>query len=355
MTLPYHPKLIKPVGPPDAELMIVSRYPGQKDFQAGYALQGGSAMLLREACDEVQYELKSTFRTNVVPHFPPQGKVDRWLVPKKSIPAEYTNILGPIQKKFFDPDILPFVAELQEHIRIHQPNCILALGAEVSRILIGNDKIGQCRGAVHDCQLNPGTKVIPTYSPGACWANFALQPIFKADVHKAIRESKHPDVRTTARTIYVPESLSDLEEFWKCHGSNITTVDIETVPSRRQITDVGIATSSSVVLTIPILDRTKPGYHYWQEAEDELAVWEFIRRIVEDPNIQVRGQGYLYDATWLYDLLGIRSTNYYGDSLVIHHALYPEVSKDLGFLASLYCEEIAWKQMASFKQAKKDG
>ena len=31
--------------------------------------------------------------------------------------------------------------------------------------------------------------------------------------------------------------------------------------------------------------------------------------------------------------------------MLLHHALYPEMLKGLGFLGSIYSEEIAWKSM----------
>ena len=33
------------------------------------------------------------------------------------------------------------------------------------------------------------------------------------------------------------------------------------------------------------------------------------------------------------------------DTMLLHHALYPESLKGLGFLGSIYCDEGAWKGM----------
>src|SRR5690606_11874083 len=154
------------------------------------------------------------------------------------------------------------------------------------------------------------------------------------------------------RNVYVAETLEDLQWFESKFRSGAATVDIETVPNWKQITDIGIAYSDTEVLVIPILDKTKPDYSYWKY-EDEFKVWEYVRQVLADPEVGIRGQGYIYDATWIYQLLLIPSREYRGDPLNLHHALYPEMSKDLGFLGSLYCDETAWKQLASFKQAKK--
>jgi hypothetical protein len=31
------------------------------------------------------------------------------------------------------------------------------------------------------------------------------------------------------------------------------------------------------------------------------------------------------------------------DTMLLHHALYPEMQKDLGFLGSIYTNEASWK------------
>ena len=354
MAFKHHKELVRNIGRPESKLWIVNRCPSQQDHKAGFAFSKGTAWILRDAFEYTDMDFRHVRCVNVVPHLPAMGNIDNWLVTKKDLPAdvlEYKNILGPIRGKYFDPAILPWVAQLQADLQTYRPNCILALGPEVSRILVGADKIGQERGSLHDCQLVPGIKVIPTYHPSACFANASLQPILRADVQKAVRESAYPERRLKPRHIHVAETIQDLYDFRRQYGGPAATVDIETIPAWKQITDVGIAFSEDRVLVIPIIDKTKPDYSYWSY-EDEFRVWDFIREILADPQTEIRGQGYMYDATWLYQLLLIPSYSYRGDSLVLHHALYPEMPKDLGFLASLYCDEISWKQLASFKVAK---
>ncbi len=42
---------------------------------------------------------------------------------------------------------------------------------------------------------------------------------------------------------------------------------------------------------------------------------------------------------------GLRPTMCDHDSMLLHHALYPEMLKGLGFLGSIYANDIAWKSM----------
>lgn len=351
MALPHHHKIVRPIGRKDAKIWVVQLHPTQQELGKGYALAGSQRGIFREALMANGLDFEHIHATYIVPHVPPANSLDRWLVSKKEVQKDFHDILGPaVGTKFLTPDLLPWIAELQADIQKHRPNIIIAFGAPLSRILVGNHKISETRGTIHKCSLDPRVKVLPTYSPGATYANFSLSPIFSADIGKACRESDFPEIRTKPRTIYVPESVEDIQWFAdKCRQAGIATIDIETVPARRQITEVGLAYSPLESMCIPIFDRTKPGYHAWSY-EDEFKVWETIRTLAADPNVAVRGQGYQYDSYWLYALLGIPSCGDFDDSLILHHALFPEMPKDLGFLASIYCDEISWKGMARFKK-----
>jgi len=361
MKFSYAQKKVLPVGSKSSPLWIVGRCPTQQDYAAGVGYSKSTKMVLNEAfrlAGQEQAGLRA-HKTFLIPHLPPLGKFESWLHSKKDLEASpyasefstYKEFLGPVGGKYLHPGVMPFVAELQAALQTARPNCILALGPEICFILTGEHRIGAARGALYDCRLAPGIKVIPTYNPSSIFANASFQPIFNADVAKAFRQSGFPERRIRSRRVHVAETIDDLQAYDDEFRSEAATVDIETIPNRKQITDIGIAYSDEDALVIPILDKSKPDYSYWSY-EDEFRVWAFVRSILERPGTEIRGQGYTYDATWLYQLLLIKSVDYRGDPLCLHHALYPEMSKDLGFLGSLYCDEVAWKQLASFKAQK---
>lgn len=359
MKFTHSTKKILPVGSKKNPLWIIGRCPTQQDHAAGVGFSKGTGMVLREAFQLAGAGHQQAHCGFLIPHLPPLGKFESWLFSKKQLEDSphakdflgYKEFLGPIGGKYLHPAIMPYVAELQAELQQHRPNCVVALGPEVCFILTGEHRVGAARGALYDCRLVPGIKVIPTYNPSAIFANAAFQPVFNADMSKAIRQSEFPERRLRSRRVHVAESIDDLLSYEQEFVSQAATVDIETVPNWKQITDVGIAYSDEDVLVIPIIDKSKPDYSYWSY-EDEFRVWDYVRSVLERPGTEIRGQGYTYDATWLYQLLLIRSIDYKGDSLCLHHALYPEMSKDLGFLGSLYCDEVAWKQLASFKAQK---
>ena len=59
----------------------------------------------------------------------------------------------------------------------------------------------------------------------------------------------------------------------------------------------------------------------------------------------------MYDLSYIYDA-GINVRGLIEDTMLMHHVLQPELPKSLGFLASIYCNNPAWKHMRT--QKKKD-
>ena len=66
------------------------------------------------------------------------------------------------------------------------------------------------------------------------------------------------------------------------------------------------------------------------------------------------GQNFSYDVQYLWRL-GIPVPNWGDDTMIIHHAMQPEMEKGLGFLASIYTDELAWKFMHKKKATDRSG
>ncbi len=146
------------------------------------------------------------------------------------------------------------------------------------------------------------------------------------------------------------------------------SIDIETAGD--QITCVGFAPTADVGIVVPILNPVIPDGNYWRTLSDELKAWEFIRRwcaMTVPLDIRRRlnyypslprkfgiGQNHLYDIHRLWRGYGIL-LHADDDTMLMHHALQPEMEKGLGFLASLYTDELPWKFMrAKHETLKKE-
>jgi len=77
---------------------------------------------------------------------------------------------------------------------------------------------------------------------------------------------------------------------------------------------------------------------------------------MEDPKLIKVMQNGLYDTQYCIRH-GIRPRGCTEDTMLMHHSLYSEMKKGLGFLGSVYSNFQSWKSMRSFRgeeQLKKD-
>jgi DNA polymerase I-like protein with 3'-5' exonuclease and polymerase domains len=91
------------------------------------------------------------------------------------------------------------------------------------------------------------------------------------------------------------------------------------------------------------MDFARPGGNYWPTLEEEQKAWEQVAYLLESP-IPKLGQNFIYDLQYIVKM-GIRPRAFQEDTMLLHHSLYPEMQKDLGFLGSIYTNEAAWKLM----------
>jgi hypothetical protein len=62
----------------------------------------------------------------------------------------------------------------------------------------------------------------------------------------------------------------------------------------------------------------------------------------------------MYDIAFLWRAYGVKVMNADEDTMLLHHALYPESEKSLGYLGSIYTDEGSWKRMRKTDTIKED-
>jgi DNA polymerase I-like protein with 3'-5' exonuclease and polymerase domains len=128
----------------------------------------------------------------------------------------------------------------------------------------------------------------------------------------------------------------------------VIAVDTET--TRGLIDMVGIAISPESAICFPFFDNVT-GENYWT-LEEEIEIRKLVQEILASPAKKVLQNG-LYDIQYLRkEKFTLR--NLAEDTMLLHHSLYPELPKGLGFLGSVYCNERSWKLLNSRKELKKD-
>jgi len=226
------------------------------------------------------------------------------------------------------------------------PNVVVALGNTPLWALCGKTGISKIRGTtLASTHTVAGYKTLPTFHPAAIMRQWELRPIAVVDLMKANKESAYAEIRRPRREIWIEPSIADLWAFKTAHidGCGILSTDIETAGN--QITCVGFAPNPRVSIVIPFVDPRRKGRSYWTTEADERAAWDFVAGLLSDPNIPKLFQNGLYDIAFIWRTTGIKVRGATHDTMLLHHALQPEMLKGLGFLASVYADEGAWKDM----------
>lgn len=254
---------------------------------------------------------------------------------------------------YLHPNFYPEITRLHEEISQCNPNLIVACGNTALWSLTGRQNISALRGTtLLSSTVSPPRKLLPTYHPAAVLREWSLRTIVVADLMKARIQSEFPEVRRPSRLINISPTISTIRDFLSnLSQASALAVDIET--RNGQITCIGFAVSSSEALVVPFVRGFKDCY--WPTAEEEVQALQLVRDILLHPVPKIFQNG-LYDLQYIWRTWGIAPRNCIHDTMIKHHAMFPEMQKGLGFLGSLYTEEPAWKLMRNFKdtQEKRD-
>lgn len=337
-------KRVEPWGPVDAKIVIVGEAPGETEEERGRPFVGASGKLLHDMLRDAGIDMDECRLTNVFKERPPANKLEAWYVDKKALPADYRlPALGP--GKYMDPAKAHYVSELHDELGRYKPNLIIALGNTATWGLGLGTGISNLRGRVTPTRWG---KVLATYHPAAIFRTWSWRVVAAADFLKASAESKFPEIRRPERCLLIEPTFEEVLKFFSDHldGAREVSFDIETKAGG--ITCFALAPSEKLALCIPLWDPRKPGKSYWS-FEEEFAIWKMVKHLyvtrVRNRTIRFMGQNILYDIQYMDKCAELRLPEVGDDTMLMHHALFPEMQKGLGFLASVHTNELAWKQM----------
>jgi uracil-DNA glycosylase len=247
--------------------------------------------------------------------------------------------------KYILPTHMPSILRLWDDISTIKPHLILALGNTALWATAQITGISTYRGAVTWMpQLK--FKILPTYHPAAIMRQWPLHTIGLRDFEKAKVEAEFPEIRRTERWITtLPPTSAGLLNGWDWFQRPATkyTNDIETAIG--QISMLSFARSKEDALVIQFHDQDESGKlcNFWPEPWMEVEAWKLAIHGLKT-SIPKTFQNGIYDLSY-YAHMGIIPSHCTGDTMLKSHARFPEHPKALGFLGSVYANELAWKPM----------
>jgi len=338
------------------KLVVVTEFPGKTDLVTRKLLTGETGRLFWELVDEVGIPKEEIKVLSVLPNRPGSGKIEEWCVCKKDAEA-FARAEGypsyPFQfiksGKYLHPQSCKYVFELHEKIKALKPNLVLTLGSFATWALLNSGKLNAIRGTATESAFIPGQKVIPTYHPVTIIREWSQRVIAGADLFKAKREMEFPEIIRPKRKVYVVETEKDLDsvvELLKVKSR--LTLDIET--KLGQITCVGFAPSPQEAYVIPFTDERKEDKNFWPTVEGEIHAVLAVRTLCEQGNIEKVLQNGVYDIQYLWRVHNTKTLGFRDDTMIMHHVLFAELPKSLGFMGSVYTNEASWKLMRRWEE-----
>ena len=329
---------VRTVGPVDAKIFLLGEAPGKDEDRIGQPFVGYAGKTLNWLLSQAGISRAEVRLGNVARERPPNNKISYYFEDRQcTIPTLQLS---------------QWIVELKQELEECQPNIIVALGGTALWALTGEKSIGKLRGYVLPCQLVPGMKVLPTYHPQAInyeWKNFfpCILDLKKARYHSERREleQKLPQIVDNAGIV---QFVNFLKEISSSHFAPIS-VDIETIQPGSHISTIGIATSPMYAMSTCILKGKYPCLN--ENEEVELNYW--LSKVLTEKELIFQNAPYdtsvllLNNKIWCKDIVM--------DTLIAAHVCWPELPRDLGFLASICLDVSPWKHLSSVNNSLYNG
>lgn len=326
--MPEKPNEVPGIGPIGAKVAIVGEAPGYEEDLAGRPFVGPSGEMLDSMLREAGINRNDCYVTNVIKFRPPDNDMKR---------------LNEI-----DVSLAQSVSDLMDELDVVQPNVVIALGNTALQALTGKTGIKTYRGSVLRSS-NHKHKVAVTFHPAHLLrqansevAEYSARAYVVLDFKKAERQSHFPEYRVPARTLNVARNSLDVYRFRRQYADKrIVAVDIETskcIPSC-----VSFAFTRFHAISVPLINLVPDTSPIWIPPHELVQMWQFVSEILDNPEYKLVGQNFKFDDQKLRSPCGFRPANFYADTMLMAHTLYPEFPLGLAFLTSIWTEEPYYK------------
>jgi uracil-DNA glycosylase len=349
--------LVKPDGPTNAKIMIVGEAPGEREEQLGRPFVGASGYELDRMLNEAGISRSECFVTNLVRVRPPKNEIQAFFAKaKKDRTAAHTEFKG----KWVTREVLEGYDLLKSEIKVVNPSIIIALGNTPLWALTDLWGITKWRGSMlyTNAAADPPVKVIPTIHPASVLREWKQRSIVVNDLRRAGRFRNDeaypkPDWKFIIRPDYETVILTLDRLYIRSHHGEPLVISFDIETKKGHIACAGLAWSLTEALCIPLMAVGKP-QGYWNLEQEAEIVWR-LWRLLTSPNVEVVGQNIIYDSqyTWKHWHFVPRVTQ---DTMISQHSVFADLSKGLGFLASMYCNYyVYWKDEGKDWEAKDGG
>jgi len=337
-------------------IAFIGGAPDDDALMAGKPFAGPVKRLLTQACQMAGIDIDECYLGNVFNEQPPDNDIKNWCAKLEERRSWAEIGYPPVSRgNFLRSAHYYHLERLESEMEKLKPTIIIPLGDIAHWAFGGEGSVMKHRGAISEASMVvPGAKLLPTYHPEMVHRVYKYFPVMVFDLLKAKGEWHTREISYTPRKIIIEPDLDDIRIFLSSiSDAEYLSVDIETIPSFRQITCIGFADSIHRAIVVPFCDKRQPDNSYWRTVEEEVEALRLVQELCKKSVVKL-GQNFTYDLQWILERWGISVLGYSEDTRLMHHALYPELPKDLGFLGSCYAKEKSWKMYRGSKAEKRD-
>lgn len=297
-------------GEDDAEIVIVSEYPGEQEVAYNKPFMGAAGKHLWNALRQFKILRNQCYVTNVV---------KRRVTPST-----------PVDQMEFE---LWKEALQYELSHLHNAKLIIALGNTAIAALLGTEGVSTLRGSVYKYGDIP---VLVSNNPAMILRDPSLEIVFLMDMHKANRVYLGEFTTPKIKEILYPSFDEAIAYMETCRKSGQTSIDIEVIGMETAC--IGLAYKEDEAMCIAFRNQHDHVY----SVEEEFLLLKKFAEITDDPSNITIAQNGNFDSYFMgyKDHLQFRVRF---DTLLAHHTLYPSLPHNLGFLTSQYTDHPYYK------------
>jgi DNA polymerase I-like protein with 3'-5' exonuclease and polymerase domains/uracil-DNA glycosylase len=327
-------------GPRDAEILIVGEAPGADEEKIGQPFVGVSGQELTRMLAEAGIA-RGRCRLANVTGWRPEGNDITNFMPKSAAQGKAKGFES-WHGVYYSSEIAEGLKDLQALIIEMQPKMIIALGGTALWALTGETAITSWRGSMMQIDEKapifspdvPICRVMPTLHPELVLRQWTWRSIAVHDLRKAQKGTMNDwwperDYQFSTNPT-LPEVLTYLADLRA--AKRPFACDIET--TGRNISLIALGNSVDNAMCIPLMTKYTEDNCYWSR-DDEQAIVEALRALMQDPECGVIGQNFHYDTQFFLRHLGIYA-HIADDTMWMQHVAFPGQKKSLDFLASMY-------------------
>lgn len=320
-----------PDGAFNAKLAIVAEAPGETEVRTGSPLSGGSGKLLWTKLRKYGIERRNCWVTNVVKRQVALSKTsgERDAVPKHE--AEHWS--GLLR---WELSCLP------------QLRYVLVLGSPALAALSPHRGIDAWRGTAEE---RDGRWYVYTYNPANVLRRLALEPVFGLDLWK-LDKVMRGQYRAHAVKAEVNPTMKDVERFVSRMRDEKRPISVDIETYRGETACIGLANTGHDGMCINFI---REGERDAYSNGDELRVRRLLQGLFVEKGTRTVAQNGNFDRYWLWFKDRFLLPTVWFDTLLAHHALYPQWPHSLQFLTAQYTwhpyykdERTEWRDAKDF-------